>query len=281
MVGVINPNATTSLETQKALARNSTFMLQPGEAWPPEATESAPAGATNTATTIVAPSTPISTPAATVTAAPVPSSSHSALSSGAIAGIAIGGAAVLLIAGFLVWYCGRQSRQNNPPAQEAPPNYVPPTYGNYGPSMSPSAKHVSGVTVSSNQPSPGFPGYPSPYADPGQAHMAPFGAVQATSPHHGPQQSPFYPQHPQMSPRSGAFGPPQMSETPAHAAAMVEADSDRGGSPPPSFQQHNDAPGRASGIEAFLARQGRMSPSESNGNTQTGTGSEGSEVNGP
>jgi hypothetical protein len=31
MVGVINPNATTSLETQRTDAKKSTFMLQPGQ----------------------------------------------------------------------------------------------------------------------------------------------------------------------------------------------------------------------------------------------------------
>ena len=121
--------------------------------------------------------------------------------------------------------------------------------------MDPSAKHISGVTVSSAQPSPGFSGYG--YTDQ-QPHMAPFGAVQATSPQQSPQL--FYPQqqpmYPQMSPRSAAFGMPQMAENPATAPAAVEADSVRGNSPSPPPNN-----GRGSGIEAFLARQGRMSPS--------------------
>ena len=252
---------------------NASYQLNPGERIPPEAPSSGPAGYTATQAPTVTPSSPISAPAATSSTAAATSSSHSVLSTGAIAGIAIGGAAVLLIAGFLIWYCGRQSHQNNnQPQSEAPPNYVPPAYSNYAqPSMDPSAKHMSGVTVSSAQPSPGFSSYG--YTDQ-QPHMAPFGVDQATSPHQGPQH--FYPQqqqqmYPQMSPRSAAFGMPQMAENPAAAPAAVEADSDRGNSPSPPPNNR-----RGSGIEAFLARQNRLSPSA------TGTSESGvTDGNGP
>ncbi len=254
MVGVINPNATTSLDVQKSLAMNSSYQLNPGEGFPSEATSSASAGYTAASTVTTARSIAASTSAATSSTTAPTASSHSTLSTGAIAGVAIGGTAVLLTAGFLIWYCGRQSRQNNTqPAQEAPPNYVPPAYSSYAqPSMSPSAKHISGVTVSSAQPSPNF-GYTDQ-----QPHMAPFGAVQATSPNQGLQH--FYYQqqqtYPHMSPRSAAFGTPQMGENSIAAPAAVEADSERGTSPSPPPNNP-----RGSGIEAFLARQGRMSPS--------------------
>jgi hypothetical protein len=101
--------------------------------------------------------------------------------------------------------------------------------------------------------------------------MSPFGASQATSPMMAQY---FTPQQAQMSPqaRSEAFGPAppqQMGENPMGAVGMgaaVEADSERGNSPSPR-------PGGASGIEAFLARQGRMSPSQTNSQS-LGTGSE-------
>lgn len=120
MVGAINPNASTSLENQRQLAEASTFALVPGEDWPSEG--SIPSGVATSST----PSSTSSSGPATVTA--VASSSHG-LSSGAIAGIAIGGAAVLLAAGVAIWFCGRQSRRNQTPpgapAQEISTGYMP------------------------------------------------------------------------------------------------------------------------------------------------------------
>jgi hypothetical protein len=139
---------------------------------------------------------------------------------------------VLLAAGFLIWYCGRNSRRNQP-APEAPPNYVPPQYTTYPP-MSPSAKHMTGPTTS-----PMYPSYP--YTE--HPNMGPFGSVAAPS----PQQQPFYapqpsPGHAQTSPLMGAQA----------QRNVVERDSMRAGSP---------SPPPVGGIEAFLLRSGRMSPS--------------------
>ncbi|KAF2489414.1 hypothetical protein BU16DRAFT_421240, partial [Lophium mytilinum] len=54
MVGVINPNATTSLTTQRDLALNSSYMLQPGDPFPPESSSptslSSPSPSTSTIT---------------------------------------------------------------------------------------------------------------------------------------------------------------------------------------------------------------------------------------
>ena len=235
MVGVVNPNASVSLQVQKDLALNSTFMLQPGEPWPPEA--SSTILPTTTATVVsTAASTPTSGPAETTSEAATSSSHHTGLSTGAIAGIAIGGAAVLLAAGFLVWWCGRQSRRNHTQS-DTPPTYVPPQYTTYPP-MSPSAKHISGVKSS-----PVYPSYP--YTE--QPNMGPFGVVQMTPQH---QQQAFYipqssPGHAQTSPLMGATGQPN----------FAEVDSMRGASPSPP------PGGTNAGIAAFLERNGRMSPS--------------------
>ncbi|KAI1617357.1 hypothetical protein EDD36DRAFT_161798 [Exophiala viscosa] len=112
MVGVINPNATTSLQHQKDLASQSSFMLLPGEPWPNEETDpftttsSAPtSSATESATNSAA--------AASATSSGAPSHSHSGLSTGAIAGIAIGAAAVGLAAAALLYLCGRQSARKS------------------------------------------------------------------------------------------------------------------------------------------------------------------------
>ncbi|PBP23987.1 extracellular serine-rich protein [Diplocarpon rosae] len=113
MVGVINPNATRTIDVQTAYARNASIAFSPGEGFPPE-TESA---------------SPSSTSQATSTAPAAASNSHHALSTGAIAGISIGGAAVLLLGGALVYLCGRQRtvgellRRNQRPLP--PPSYVP------------------------------------------------------------------------------------------------------------------------------------------------------------
>lgn len=113
MVGTINPNATTSLQNQKQLAKDSTFMLTPGESWPDEQEDPF------TTTT----SSPTTTPTASSTTAPAAGAStsesastshHSSLSTGAIAGIAIGAAAVALAAAVLLYLCGRQSRRQTP-----------------------------------------------------------------------------------------------------------------------------------------------------------------------
>jgi hypothetical protein len=117
MVGVINPNATTSLVTQRQLAMNSTFMLQPGEPWP---SEGAADPFTTTATaraTAVTTSTATSQPNYTESAGEAKKSYT--LSTGAIAGIAIGGLAIVLMAAALLYFCGRRSRKirNGPPPQ--------------------------------------------------------------------------------------------------------------------------------------------------------------------
>lgn len=93
MVGVINPNASVSIEIQEQNAANSSFMLLPGQNWPDEGD---PAPTSTSTTTSSSTSTTTSTSAtvgpATTTAAAEPVEHHheSALSGGAIAGIAIG-----------------------------------------------------------------------------------------------------------------------------------------------------------------------------------------------
>lgn len=111
MVGVVNPNATTSLQNQKQLAKDSSFMLTPGQPWPDEAEDpfTTTAGSTPTATST--PSNPTANATGVSTSAST-SSHHSSLSTGAIAGIAIGATAVALAAAALLYICGRQSRRH-------------------------------------------------------------------------------------------------------------------------------------------------------------------------
>ncbi|KAL2352135.1 hypothetical protein BJ546DRAFT_1080133 [Cryomyces antarcticus] len=109
MVGVINPNASVSLAKQRALAMQAAYMLQPGESFPAEASSSIASLAK--ATTFSTATTPTYTEEATTSAA-VPKSANSqpspkGLSAGAIAGIASGGAAVLLLGAVLFFLLGR------------------------------------------------------------------------------------------------------------------------------------------------------------------------------
>ena len=110
MVGVINPNATTSLVTQRQLARSSTFMLQPGEPWPSEGPADPFTTTATTGATTVTTSTATSQPNYTESAGEAKKSYT--LSTGAITGIAIGGVAMVLMAAALLYFCGQRSRKN-------------------------------------------------------------------------------------------------------------------------------------------------------------------------
>ena len=91
MVGAINPNASTSVAYQHQLARNSTYMLNPGEPFPAESP------------------LPSNLPISSATAGLVDSASKhkKALSAGAIAGIAIGALSVIILAALLLFFWGR------------------------------------------------------------------------------------------------------------------------------------------------------------------------------
>ncbi|KAL9097828.1 MAG: hypothetical protein Q9165_000154 [Trypethelium subeluteriae] len=105
MVGVINPNGTQLLANQKAAAKAADYMLEPGQPFPEEAASSmSSVAATATATVTSATSAPTTaSPPLTVT------STHTGLSSGAIAGIVIAGFVVLLLGAALFFFIGRNS----------------------------------------------------------------------------------------------------------------------------------------------------------------------------
>ena len=101
MVGVVNPTSEMTLDIQKAYAANSTLQFVPGEPFPSE--------------TLSPTTTPTSTPTpgsgttgGQNDSAESSNSGGSSLSAGAIAGIAIGGAAVLILGAGLIYMCGRR-----------------------------------------------------------------------------------------------------------------------------------------------------------------------------
>jgi hypothetical protein len=86
MVGTINPNATTSISTQRQGARDSAYMLNPGEPFPAES--------------------PLPSNLPSSTSIPVVAQKHD-LSAGAIAGIVIAAISVILLAAALFFFWGR------------------------------------------------------------------------------------------------------------------------------------------------------------------------------
>ena len=142
MLGGINLNASTSLATQLKLARQADYMLLPGEPFPSEEKYASMSKLAHTATVV---STVTATP---TQAAPVSSAAaddhedHSAgLSTGAVAGIAVGAAGAALIAAALIFLLCRtrslkrklekQKAEAQPPIQPDPNVQSSTGYGNY------------------------------------------------------------------------------------------------------------------------------------------------------
>jgi plastocyanin len=133
MVGVINPNATTSFEVQQEMAMNASYMLQPGEPFPAESTSSALSStSTSSSTSSTTITSTTAAAATTTTAAATAAASHSALSSGAIAGIAVGAATVLSLAAALFFYIGRsKTLQSEVQRTTTTQHLPPPSHGMY------------------------------------------------------------------------------------------------------------------------------------------------------
>ena len=152
MVGVINPNASTSLVTQKQKAKDSTYMLLPGQPFPSEDQDPVGGGAAASSSTTSGTPTAAKTSAAAPSTSAEASSSHShGLAAGAIAGIVIGASAVALAAAVLLYFCGRQSLQgrHGPQPQQVP---FQPSHMSY---VDPN-KHMS---MYSSVAGPALPGY--------------------------------------------------------------------------------------------------------------------------
>ena len=99
MVGVINPNATTSLGEQRNLALKAAYMLQPGEPFPAEGSPTPPPERTSSS------ADPSNTNDYSSSDSPaLMTKKKNALSAGAIAGIVVGAVVFLAIVGLLVFY---------------------------------------------------------------------------------------------------------------------------------------------------------------------------------
>lgn len=180
MVGVINPNSTQTLDNQIAFAKNATFQMTPGEAFPSET-----AAASGSTSTSAAPSS---------TASSNHSSSHH-LSAGAIAGIAIGAAAVVIIAITLIYLCGRRGGMDKAYNRQSRGNRDTLPGPMVGPMVGPMAGSMAGPMVGARYGGPKSPGQetfsttaytatPSndPYGPPPGQQMPAYGAMPAQYP---------------------------------------------------------------------------------------------------
>ncbi|KIW90166.1 uncharacterized protein Z519_08809 [Cladophialophora bantiana CBS 173.52] len=221
MVGVINPNATTSLQHQKDLAAESQFMLLPGQPWPNEGENPL----TTTSPTASATSTVSSTDSAS-TGATDKSSSGSSLSGGAIAGIAIGASAVALAAAVALYLCGRQSR-----ARESSIKYIDDR---------PNTGHATQVSYNPHAPH----GHMSYMTDPTK-HMSMHSSVVGMAP--SPALPGYVPSHdPTMSPPLHPAYPVPMSDSLSPGPIAPGSDVAAPHSPSPS--QMHSVPAYSSGI---------------------------------
>ncbi|RYP63301.1 hypothetical protein DL771_009333 [Monosporascus sp. 5C6A] len=152
MIGVINPNRTRTLDEQVEFVNNgtTTFQLSPGEPFPPEGAPPPPAGDSYD-------ETPADSPPATDD----PEEGGGGLAPGAIAGIAIGAAAVLIIAVALVYVCGRKGgiekgyrrSRVSPSSAAAPPSMIEAHYhDDHNRSHSPYFGVAGGLTPKSPPP---------------------------------------------------------------------------------------------------------------------------------
>lgn len=187
MVGVINPNSSTSLEKHKKAAEDSSFMLLPGEKWPDEASDPMASDSTSSASATGDAASSTSSADSDTSSS---SSSSSSLGTGAIAGIAVGGTIAIIGAAALLFFCGRASRRRN--AQQAQQQQPLMQQGG-----------VPGAAPFSPGPNNGHMSYVPPYTDMNK-HMS----IQSMS-MHSPALPGYMPQQQQQTDGRGAplYGP--------------------------------------------------------------------------
>lgn len=208
MVGVINPNATTSLAHQRSLALKASYQLSPGEPFPSEA--ETPSSSTLPDGSSVSPSAQPGNP----------QKDQSKLSAGAIAGITIACIGVVVLGSALAWFWGRfaglrdeMRRKKSTVARSTEPraSWFGPGAQNYTSSSSdpwgPSSPIPAQTTPSVTMVSPAYTASPmTTHAVPPSYFEAQFGA-----PHAAPVGT---------SPRSGGGGDDDVARSGSRASRL-------------------------------------------------------------
>ena len=114
-------NKTETIAVQRAYAKNSTFMLNPGEPFPVEASSVV---TLTQAPTLTSPAT-VTTSNTLLSATPVPPSPSQGLSSVAVAGIVVGAIVALTLLGALFVYISRKRSSGSDKGGTAIPLMVP------------------------------------------------------------------------------------------------------------------------------------------------------------
>ncbi|KAM7207654.1 hypothetical protein V8F20_001921 [Naviculisporaceae sp. PSN 640] len=157
MIGVVNPTANETFDAQMEYAERVQFQLAPGDPWPSETAGDQP--------------TETSEPNYDK---PKAEESNSRLSAGAIAGIAIGSAAVLILAAALIYICGRRGGFDKAYRKSV----APPGGGAGGPQspMVEQSNYAASTIPSANPKSPGQASFSTysgmPDHDPFRSHTA-------------------------------------------------------------------------------------------------------------
>ncbi|KAI1251596.1 hypothetical protein MGN70_006164 [Eutypa lata] len=238
MVGVINPNDTHNLDVQKEFITNGTtkFQLSPGEAMPPEGEVPGGSDGDDSNDSGDGSTTPPSDDSS--------SSGGGGLAPGAIAGIAVGGAAVVIFAIGLVYVCGRKGGiekgyRRSGRTSQAPPPMVEAHYVDDDHHHNPHHHHQQHGSVPSRYSSPLYDNMPksppppstysSTYGGPptsgGYMPPDPYNNNGHTSPHSsymGPGGHPS-PGHPPS--QQHAFGSPPLGHHESLAPPPVELDA--------------------------------------------------------
>lgn len=203
MIGVINPNSTQTFAAQEQAAKDSTFMVKPGDPIPKEGSASLSAtGAAASATS-------------SSTSAPTPHGVH--LSGGAIAGIVIGAVAFLVLAAALFFYVGRtKSLKEMMHRKDATVTRTEPSEAGWNGSQHPGSPGFS--------PQPPFSPAQSDYYGP-NGQLPPYGQHNATDSHPSGWMSPTAGQQPMTEVKYGQHAPIHEMASPQQGGFTAELEA--------------------------------------------------------
>ncbi|CAF3463971.1 hypothetical protein SNK03_011578 [Fusarium graminearum] len=227
MMGIVNPSKNETLKGLLDNAKDVDYQLRPGDEWPKEHGDPS-----STAT-------PGKDDEDSDNSDSGSGSGKKSLSTGAIAGIAVGGAAVLLLAGALLYLCGRRGGFDKAYRKSFRSSAIPP-----GPPVveqSVYSPHQSVADPWGAQKSPGL--VATPYSQTQSPPMSPHQSL-AYGTHPGmvnPDGSPMMYQDGQQYQYHDHYAPPPMAASPVPSPKPQEvAPVELPGSPDPGYNNNNN-----------------------------------------